>query len=305
MPARLFYAPGAVGKRAVSCDINPQISRDNASWDTKAALGLNLESPLLHVDSTRPFQTLLPSASHHCCVLLQGSICKALCRFLRRPVVGHGGLRPMPPCLPHAMPARLAVSKRSVSWSYISKAQVAKATLTLKLESPLIHVQNCGHGISISTPVPFHSCYIPSHLMCRQHGVVQPKALASPALSMALVKPILSSHQLVLIWGFPNIRGTFLGVPIIRILVFWGLYWGPFILGNYYMTLPELQRRAHVCSCWEHCFGGHASAVVHAMPMLCNPENRNGLFGCARCATLEQVPCCLRLVSVKAWASPW
>ena len=32
---------------------------------------------------------------------------------------------------------------------------------------------------------------------------------------------------------FPKIRGTFLGVPIIRIVVYWGLYWGPPILGNY------------------------------------------------------------------------
>ena len=31
----------------------------------------------------------------------------------------------------------------------------------------------------------------------------------------------------------PKIRGTLLGVPIIRIIVFWGLYWGPLILGNY------------------------------------------------------------------------
>ena len=64
MPARLFYAPGAIGKRAVSCDTSPQSSRasvDNASWNAKATLGLNLESPLLHVDSTRPFQTLLPA----------------------------------------------------------------------------------------------------------------------------------------------------------------------------------------------------------------------------------------------------
>ena len=30
----------------------------------------------------------------------------------------------------------------------------------------------------------------------------------------------------------PKIRGTFLGVPIIRIILFWGLYWGPPILGN-------------------------------------------------------------------------
>ena len=31
------------------------------------------------------------------------------------------------------------------------------------------------------------------------------------------------------IWGFPEIRGTSLGVPIIRTIVFWGPYWGPLI----------------------------------------------------------------------------
>ena len=35
------------------------------------------------------------------------------------------------------------------------------------------------------------------------------------------------------LWGFPKIRGTILGVPRIRTIVFWGLYWGPPILGNY------------------------------------------------------------------------
>ena len=29
-------------------------------------------------------------------------------------------------------------------------------------------------------------------------------------------------------------RGTFLGVPIIRIIVCWSLYWGTLILGNYH-----------------------------------------------------------------------
>ena len=37
-------------------------------------------------------------------------------------------------------------------------------------------------------------------------------------------------------WGFPKIRGTILGVPIIRTIIFWGLYWGPLILGNYQMS---------------------------------------------------------------------
>ena len=35
------------------------------------------------------------------------------------------------------------------------------------------------------------------------------------------------------VWGFPEIRGTILGVPIIRIVVFWGLYWGSLFLGIY------------------------------------------------------------------------
>ena len=36
--------------------------------------------------------------------------------------------------------------------------------------------------------------------------------------------------------GVPKIRGTFLGVPIIRIIIFLGLYWGPPILGSYHFT---------------------------------------------------------------------
>ena len=35
-------------------------------------------------------------------------------------------------------------------------------------------------------------------------------------------------------WGFPKIRGTILGVPIIRTIVLSGLYWGPLNLGNYH-----------------------------------------------------------------------
>ena len=39
----------------------------------------------------------------------------------------------------------------------------------------------------------------------------------------------------ITIWGFPKIRGTFLGVPIIRTVVFLRLYWGSPILGNYHI----------------------------------------------------------------------
>ena len=36
-------------------------------------------------------------------------------------------------------------------------------------------------------------------------------------------------------WGFPKIRGTLFGVPIIRIIVYWGLQWGPLIWGKYHV----------------------------------------------------------------------
>ena len=42
--------------------------------------------------------------------------------------------------------------------------------------------------------------------------------------------------MLVATWGFHKIGGTLLGVPILRIIIFWGLYWGPPILGNYHMV---------------------------------------------------------------------
>ena len=43
-------------------------------------------------------------------------------------------------------------------------------------------------------------------------------------------------HDLGMIWGFPKIRGTILGVPIRRTIIFWGLYWGTPILGNYHLA---------------------------------------------------------------------
>ena len=40
-----------------------------------------------------------------------------------------------------------------------------------------------------------------------------------------------------IIWGFPKIRGTILGVPIMRIIVFGGFILGSPILGNYHILL--------------------------------------------------------------------
>ena len=55
------------------------------------------------------------------------------------------------------------------------------------------------------------------------------------------------------IWGFPKIRGTFLGVPIIRTIIFWGgLFWGPLfrattILGG---------SRFSLCTGFSKCLSG-------------------------------------------------
>ena len=37
-------------------------------------------------------------------------------------------------------------------------------------------------------------------------------------------------------WGFPNIRGTIFGGLILRIVVYWGLYWGPPTWGKYHVN---------------------------------------------------------------------
>ena len=40
--------------------------------------------------------------------------------------------------------------------------------------------------------------------------------------------------------GLPKIRGTFLGVPIIRNIGYQGVYWDPPISGIYQMSLERL-----------------------------------------------------------------
>ena len=39
--------------------------------------------------------------------------------------------------------------------------------------------------------------------------------------------------------SFPKIRATILGVPFRRVRVFWGLDWGPVILGSYHMEVAH------------------------------------------------------------------
>ena len=62
--------------------------------------------------------------------------------------------------------------------------------------------------------------------------------------------------------GVGKIRGTLLGVPIIRTIVFGGLYWGPLILGNYQIGLHEKHLWVYVRE-WQRRTHRHLKARFH------------------------------------------
>ena len=75
-------------------------------------------------------------------------------------------------------------------------------------------------------PNPGIECKTPGRWMPSMRGYNQTVMKAGKAnvkRQKASSRPYL---QCLAIWGFPKIRGTFLGVPIIRTIVFWGLHWG-------------------------------------------------------------------------------
>ena len=62
-------------------------------------------------------------------------------------------------------------------------------------------------------------------------------------------------------WEVPKIRGNPFHVPIIRVIVFWRLYWGSPIDGNCHVTAPVLSKyppKRDPCFYWQ--------------PPTCNPE---------------------------------
>ena len=50
-----------------------------------------------------------------------------------------------------------------------------------------------------------------------------------------------------MIWGFPKVRDTSMGVTIIRNIISWGLYWGPIILGKNHIEKFVVARLAEGC----------------------------------------------------------
>ena len=66
------------------------------------------------------------------------------------------------------------------------------------------------------------------------------------------------------IWELPKIRGTLLGVPIIRMIIFWGPYWGPLFwestISEFSMNSPK--NKAAPCRLLYSCLN-HSSLATH------------------------------------------
>ena len=74
-------------------------------------------------------------------------------------------------------------------------------------------------------------------------GIIDSDTLKNPQalnrLPQTLKAPLHLTAQGCNSWVISKIRGTFLRVPIMRTLVFWGLHWGPLILGNYHLKFID------------------------------------------------------------------
>ena len=78
----------------------------------------------------------------------------------------------------------------------------------------------------------------PYDKLCRKPHVTKtfPKLLSGSLSEGALTRALTGGSGWDKIWGFPKTRGTILGVPIIRTIVFWGLYGDPPVLENYHLS---------------------------------------------------------------------
>ena len=79
---------------------------------------------------------------------------------------------------------------------------------------------------------------------CCSDPVVMSRLHSGPAHLLACHWAIVAG----IIWEFPKIRGTFLGVPMTRVFVYWDLYWGPPIYGNYHISSKSKAPNAQAIS---------------------------------------------------------
>ena len=98
---------------------------------------------------------------------------------------------------------------------------------------------------SIQSPKRRYSCLLVGAQQCPCDKLGESHSLLPP-----------SHCQCFAMWGCPKLRGTCLGIPIIRIPLFWGLYFVPPILGNYHLGPPY----------WLACICGYFCRMIHEDP---------------------------------------
>ena len=74
-----------------------------------------------------------------------------------------------------------------------------------------------------------HNVAVEVHTSSEFRAIAARGALAARSPRPSSLSPERDTLNLKPKWWFPKIRGTILRIPIIRIIVFWGLYWGPLI----------------------------------------------------------------------------
>ena len=89
-------------------------------------------------------------------------------------------------------------------------------------------LQESGPAMALHAPKNYIAC----------GNILRPSLLSTSWLSSLVSCLKLCSAPT---WGLPKIRGNFFGVFIIRIGAFWGLHWGPPVLGNYHSMLTTPQ----------------------------------------------------------------
>ena len=72
--------------------------------------------------------------------------------------------------------------------------------------------------------------------------------------------------------GVSQIKGTILGVPTIRIIVFRGLHWGPASYGNYHISFEVYSKLGThftiiIQQIWDHNTDYHLDVYIHSFYM--------------------------------------
>ena len=77
-------------------------------------------------------------------------------------------------------------------------------------------------------------------------------ALVLSSCTFELITSVKIGKSPAIVSGFPQIRGTMIGVPIIRILVLWGLYWASTYSGKLpFIPWRSLLKVAAALTCFD------------------------------------------------------